>query len=85
MAHGNHRRCNPTDVIFEYEFGRYYGAVRSEPGPFLNSDDGTGLELFYNIAVTPWFQLTPEFQVINGGVANADGAVLFGLRGNRVF
>ena len=68
-----------------FGIGWYDGAASSELGPFFNPDDGTGVELFYNIAVTPWFQLTPDLQVINGGVPNAETAVLLGLRGNLVF
>jgi porin len=68
-----------------FGIGWYYGAASSELGPFFNPDDGTGGELFYNFAVTPWFQLTPDLQIIIGGVPNSDTAVIFGLRGNLVF
>ena len=65
-----------------FGIGWYYGGASSELGPFFNPDDGTGVELFYNCAVTPWFQLTPNLQVINGGVPNSDTAVIVGLRAN---
>ena len=54
-------------------------------GTFFKPEDGTGVELFYNIAVTPWFQLTPDLQVIDGGIRRADTAVMVGLRGNMTF
>ena len=65
--------------------GWYYGGASSELGPIFNPDDGTGVELFYNVAVTPWCQVTPDLQIIDGGVPNSDTAVIFGLRANLVF
>ena len=81
---GGHSRL-PGRGADRFGIGWYYGAASSQLGPFFNPDNGTGGELFYNIAVTPWFQLTPDLQVINGGVPNSDTAVIFGLRGNLVF
>jgi porin len=54
-------------------------------GLFLNPNNGTGMEMFYNIAVTRWFELTPDLQIIDGGIPTADTAVVFGLRGNLIF
>jgi porin len=68
-----------------FGIGWYYGAASSELGPFFNPDDGTGVELFYNIAVTPFFYLTPDLQVIDGGIPIADTAVIPGVRGNLSF
>jgi porin len=68
-----------------FGIGWYYGGASPELGPFFTPDDGTGVELFYNITVTSRFQLTPDLQVINGGVPNSDTAVIFGLRGNLSF
>jgi len=66
--------------------GWYYGAASPELGPLFTPDDGTGVELFYNIAVTPWFELTPDLQILDGGsMRNPDTAVLFALRGNLTF
>ncbi len=68
-----------------FGIGWYYGGASSQLGPFFNPNDGTGVEIFYNAAITPWFELTPDLQIIDGGVAAADTAVLFGLRANMVF
>jgi len=46
------------------------------------------VELYYNIAVTPWLRLTPDLQVLVPGVAQTqppavkaiDTAVIIGLR-----
>lgn len=42
--------------------------------------DEHGLELYYNAAVTPWFQITPDLQVITPFRDQAATAVIFGLR-----
>jgi porin len=68
-----------------FGLGWYYGAASSELGPFFNPDSGNGGEFFYNIAVTPNIQITPDLQIINGGIPNSDTAVLFGLRANLAF
>ena len=51
----------------------------------INPNNGTGVEIFYNMAVTRWFELTPDLQIIDGGIRSADTAILFGLRGNLIF
>ena len=42
--------------------------------------DEQGIELFYNLGVTPWCHITPDFQVVLPGRDRFDTAVLFGLR-----
>ena len=42
--------------------------------------DEHGLELFYDVAVTPWFHITTDLQVITPILEDADTAVVFGLR-----
>ena len=67
-----------------FGIGWYYGAANQ--GTFFKPNDGTGVEMFYNIAVTPWFQLTPDLQILDGGsMRNPDTAVIVGLRANLVF
>ena len=69
-----------------FGIGWYYGAASPELGPFFTPDNGTGVEMFYNIAVTPWFQLTPDLQILDGGsMRNPDTAVIAALRGNLIF
>ncbi len=50
------------------------------PGLF-NVNSEQGVELFYNIEVTPWCHITPDFQIIShpGGGSN-DVALVYGLR-----
>ena len=46
----------------------------------LNVGDETGGELFYNIAVTPWFRVTLDAQVIDSALPAADTAWVLGVR-----
>ena len=47
--------------------------------------DEHGVELYYNMAITPWCQITPDLQVITPFRDRADTALLFGLRANVDF
>jgi porin len=42
--------------------------------------DERGLELFYNMAVTPWCHLTADLQVVTPILASAETALVLGLR-----
>jgi porin len=43
-------------------------------------DTEWGMEIFYNIAITPWLQLTPDFQYIDSGIAGVGEAVVLASR-----
>lgn len=47
--------------------------------------DEHGIELYYNVAVTPWCQITPDVQVITPFRERADTSLLIGLRANIDF
>jgi len=42
--------------------------------------DERGVELFYNLRITPGCHLTPDLQVLHPGLAPAETALLFGVR-----
>ena len=42
-------------------------------------------EAFYNIAITPWAQLTPDIQYIDGARNFSDPAVAVGFRFKLIF
>ena len=70
--------------------GWYYAGLSDEITPFLmnllgNLGDGQGVELFYRAQITPWFHVTPDFQVIVPGRNNVDTAYVLGLRSNISF
>jgi porin len=46
--------------------------------PFLR--DERGLELFYNVAVTPWFHVTADLQVITPLLQPVHNSLVLGLR-----
>ncbi|MEI9419711.1 carbohydrate porin [Mesorhizobium sp. Cs1299R1N1] len=48
-------------------------------GVSLNSSEG-GVEGFYNVAFTPWFNVTADLQILNPFPKNNDQAVVAGLR-----
>lgn len=65
--------------------GWYMNAVSNDLGPavtaFLGTDNGQGVEAFYNYEVTPWFHLTSDLQYIHPSAQNrADDAVVIGFR-----
>jgi porin len=54
-----------------YGFGFYYIDVNNPElqGPFQNTKllrDEYGFEAFYNFAITPWLELTPDIQIVRG-------------------
>jgi porin len=44
-----------------------------------------GVELFYNAAVTPWFHLTPDLQILDPSRRSNETALLIGVRGRISF
>jgi porin len=48
--------------------------------PLIPVEDPYGGEIYYNAAVTPWFRLTYDLQVVNPGEIANDTAVVAGLR-----
>ena len=61
----------PNRANDRYGFGFYYIDNKSPKlqGVFRSTKllrDEYGFEWFYNIAITPWLQLTPDLQVVRG-------------------
>ncbi len=44
-----------------------------------------GVELYYNAAITPWFNMTADFQVVDNENVNDEAGILFGLRGKIMY
>jgi porin len=44
------------------------------------TEDEQGVELFYNIAVTPWLHITPDLQIIDPAISRVGTVVVGGLR-----
>lgn len=61
------------------------GDFRSTLSPFVHVSDEYGAEIFYDYAVTPWFRLAADVQVVNPALADNETAIFAGLRGRIVF
>lgn len=63
--------------------GYYYLAVSDKMGPLLRRfvQNEQGVEVYYNIEVTPWLHISPDIQVIDPGLSRlSDTAVVAGIR-----
>jgi porin len=69
--------------------GYYYtgvsGALKDVAPVLLPLGDEQGVELYYNVAVTPWFHITPDVQFIDPFRERVDESVLLGVRGKIEF
>ena len=53
--------------------------------PLMGLRDEQGLEIFYNVSVTPWLHATPDLQVVRPFIAGYPNAVFATLRVNIEF
>jgi porin len=75
-------RSRPNDT---FGIGYYYLSLRDSLKDRSTARDERGLEMFYNIAVTPWCHITPDFQVITPVNSAVEASVLFGVRAKLDF
>lgn len=70
--------CRPLD---KFGLGYYYSVASNANIPsILGFGDGQGMETYYQIAVTPWMSLTPDFQVIQPSQERTRIGYFLGLR-----
>ena len=63
--------------------GYYYMDMSDDLPSFLGMSSEQGVELYYNIEITPWLHITPDLQVIidpGGGSLDEDIAIAYGIR-----
>jgi porin len=62
--------------------GWYYTGISDELGPVVSRllGDGQGVELYYSIAVSEWFHVTPDLQIVDPNAASIDTAIVPGVR-----
>ncbi|MFN8390128.1 MAG: carbohydrate porin [Bdellovibrionota bacterium] len=48
-------------------------------------DDEQGIEAWYNVGITPWLHLTPDFQYVNSGLPGSGDVYIFGIRTHVTF
>lgn len=53
--------------------------------PFRPQRDEYGVELFYNVAVTPWARFTPDLQIVRPSAVGRDTAIIPGFRFQMLF
>src|SRR5262249_14035937 len=79
----------PLDTFgLGYSFVDYTSPVKNLAPRLLPVTNDQAVEFFYNIAVTPWFRLTPDLQVLlparertlPPNAQSIDTAVVFGIR-----
>jgi porin len=74
----------PSRPLDRYGLG-FYAFIESgklKQQPILAGAFGTeyGWEAFYNFAITPWLQFTPDFQYIQSGQVGVNHVGIVGMR-----
>jgi porin len=76
-----------------YAYTGYSGPIQTIAPALLPIQNDQAVELFYNYAVTPWFRLTPDLQILvpakertlPPGPESINTAIVFGLRAKIIF
>ena len=74
----------PTRPLDRYGVG-FYALFQSDEfknHPILGDllEDEWGMEIFYNLAITPWLQFSPGVQYIDSGQVDVDHSVVVTTR-----
>ena len=79
--------CTPPDLWSYYAFCEKVNLEISDEFNALANlvDDGQGVELYYDIAMSESFRLAVDFQVIDPTFTGADTAVVPGIRAHIEF
>ena len=68
----------PDDVL---GLGYYFTAISDNlPDYLFILDDEQGMEIYYNFEITPWFHITPNFQIVDTANQFVDTALVAGIR-----
>jgi porin len=75
--------------VDSWGLGYYYlntsSVLRQTLGPLAPASNEQGVELYYNAAITKWFNLMADIQGIDPALVDARSAFLFGLRARLDF
>ncbi len=64
-----------------YGVGYYYLKFSDAlPGILPRGNSEQGVEIFYDVAITPWLSIGADLQVVNSALNNVDNAVVGGIR-----
>ena len=74
----------------KFGIGYYYLNMSNDLAGVFQANAEQGIEIFYNIEVTPWLHITPDLQVIidpggNTGAGGRDPAIVYGIRAQMNF
>jgi porin len=79
----------PSRQADTFGIGYYYLGIsellKAAARPLTPLRNEQGVEIYYNARVTPWFQLTPDLQILDPFQDGVDTALLFGLRAKLDF
>ena len=72
----------PTRDRDTWGIGYYCASITDDINPAFGLNSEQGVEMYYNIEITPWCHVTPDLQVIvdPGGSSKQDTAIVYGLR-----
>ena len=74
----------PGRELDSFGVGYFYSGLSEDfknlVGPLVPINDLQGCELYYNAALTPWFRVTGDLQVVEPAIEANDPAVVLGLR-----
>jgi porin len=59
--------------------------LKNDLAPIFDLTDESGLELFYNVAVTPWLRVTADLQFVRPATGSDPGSIYAGLGTNVRF
>ncbi len=78
--------CREQDTMgVGYFYSGLSGDLKDLFPQALPLQDVQGVELYYNAAITPWFHLTADLQVVEPANSDRDTALVLGLRGKVDF
>ena len=65
-----------------WSIGYFYMQLSDEFGSAIkrNFDDAHGVEIFYNIEISKWMHITPDFQILHPSSDRVDTTYLAGIR-----
>ncbi|HSQ54742.1 MAG TPA: carbohydrate porin, partial [Gemmata sp.] len=83
------RSLFPRRKFDTFGIGYFYFGLsdnfKSLASPFLPQRDEYGVEVFYNLAITPWARLTADLQVARPSTIGLNTAIIPGLRFQLLF
>lgn len=76
----------PLDVFgLGYFYYNFSDDLQDVASPLVKFNDEQGIEVFYNLAVTPWFRVSADLQWINPATGANDNALVGALRTQIIF